>query len=50
MNIILAKNMPIVTTKKYPKYTSFAYKTCCNINLQNFLQTFIGGKILITDY
>ncbi len=47
MNIILAANMPRVTTNKYPKYTSFVYKTCCNI--QNFLQTFIGGKIVITD-
>jgi hypothetical protein len=27
MNIILAKNTPRVTRNKYPKYTSFAYKT-----------------------
>ncbi len=47
MNIMLAANMPRITTNKYPKYTSFAYKICCNV--QNFLQTFIGAKILSTD-
>jgi hypothetical protein len=47
MNVILAANIPRVTTNKPRNILVLHIKHAV---IRNFLQTFIGAKILITDY